>query len=135
MVFTAVTPCRMLDSRVSQGGGGPWTAGSTNTIRIGPYPAAGGGYATGPGAQGGSATGCGLDALAGPGKIAVIMVAVSTVSQAGAGYLTFFSSGAPNPGASSVSQWYQPGYVQTSFVLIPSDLIGAVKVITRNLNR
>ena len=54
------------------------------------------------------------------------MVAVSTVAQAGAGYLTFFSAGAPNPGASSVSQWYQPGYVQTSFVLIPSDLVGAV---------
>ena len=126
LVFTAVTPCRILDSRASQGGTGPWPAGSTNSIKIGPYPAAGGGYATGAGAQGGSATGCGLDTLAGPGKIAVVMVAVSTVAQAGAGYLSFFSAGAPNPGATSVSQWYQPGYVQTSFVLIPSDLLGAV---------
>ena len=126
LVFTAVTPCRILDSRVSQGGTGPWPSGSTNSLKIGPYPSAGGGYATGTGAQGGSATGCGLDALAGPGKIAVIMVAVSTVAQSGAGYLTFFSAGAPNPGAGSVSQWYQPGYVQTSFVLIPSDLVGAV---------
>ena len=44
MVFTAVTPCRILDSRASQGGSGPWAGGSTNSIKIGPYPAAGAGY-------------------------------------------------------------------------------------------
>ena len=123
MVFTALNPCRILDTRPSQGGFGAWTAGSTNTIKIGPY---GTGYQTGPGSQGGSATSCGLDTLAGPGKIAVIMAAVSTVSQAGAGYLTFFPQGSPNPGLTSVSQWYQPGYVQTSFVLIPTDLTSLV---------
>ena len=36
LVFTAVTPCRILDSRASQGGTGPWPAGSTNSIKIGP---------------------------------------------------------------------------------------------------
>ena len=123
LVFTAVTTCRILDSRVSQGGSGPWTAGSSNLIKIGPYST---GYATGAGAQGGSATSCGLDALAGPGQVAVIMAAVSTVVQSGPGYLTFFPNGAANPGATSVSQWYQPGYVQTSFVLIPTDLVGTV---------
>jgi hypothetical protein len=126
LVFTALSPCRILDSRISQGGTGPWTASSINLIKIGPYTTAGGGYASGPGAQGGSATSCGLDTLAGPGQVAMIMAAVSTVSQAGAGYLTFFSNGAPNPGLTSVSQWYQPGYVQTSFVVIPTDLVGTV---------
>ncbi len=123
LVFTAVTTCRILDSRASQGGTGSWTAGSSNLVKIGPYAT---GYATGLGAQGGSATSCGLDALAGPGQVAAVLAAVSTVTQAGAGYLTFFPNGAPNPGTTSVSQWYQPGYVQTSFVLIPTDLAGTV---------
>ncbi len=122
MVFTAVSPCRILDTRPSQGGFGAWAAGSSNLVKIGPYAT---GYQTGPGSQGGSATSCGLDALAGPGQIAVIMAAVSTVSQTGAGYITFYPQGSPNPGLASVSQWFQPGYVQTSFVLIPSDLAGA----------
>lgn len=122
LVFTAVTPCRILDSRASQGGTGPWLAGFSNLIKVGPYAT---GYRTGVGAQGGSTTSCGLDALAGPGQIAVIMAAVSTVSQSGAGYLTFYPPGAPNPGAASVSQWYQSGYVQTSFVMIPTDLAGS----------
>ena len=126
MAFTALNTCRILDSRPSQGGFGSWVAGSSNLVKIGPYSTAGGGYASGPGAQGGSSTSCGLDTLAGPGEVAVIMAAVSTVSQAGPGYLTFFPQGAPNPGTTSVSQWYQPGYVQTSFVLIPSDLVGTV---------
>src|SRR5258706_2604080 len=126
LVFAAVNPCRIMDTRPSQGGVGAWAAGSTNLVKIGPYSTAGGGYATGPGAQGGSATSCGLDAIAGPGQIAVVMAAVSTVSQVGAGYITFFPQGAPNPGTTSVRQWYQPGYVQTSLVLIPSDLVGAV---------
>ncbi len=123
LVFTAVTTCRILDSRVSQGGSGTWTAGSSNLVKIGPYAT---GYASGPGAQGGSATSCGLDTLAGAGQVAAILAAVSTVAQAGPGYLTFFPNGAPNPGTTSVSQWYQPGYVQTSFVLIPTDLVGTV---------
>jgi hypothetical protein len=124
--FTALTPCRILDSRTVYGGTGPWAANSTNTIKIGPYPAAGGGYATGAGAQGGSATGCALDTLAGSGEIAAIMTAVSTVSQTGAGYLTFFSYGTANPAPYGVSQWFQPGYVQTSFVVMPTDLAGSV---------
>ncbi len=123
LVFTAVTTCRILDTRPSQGGFGAWSAGSSNLVKIGPYST---GYYVGPGAQGGSNTSCGLDALAGPGQVAAILAAVSTFAQTGPGYLTFFPNGAPNPGATSVSQWYQPGYVQTSFVLIPTDLVGTV---------
>ena len=37
-----------MDTRPAQGGAGPWIAGSSNLIKIGPYPT---GYASGPGAQ------------------------------------------------------------------------------------
>jgi hypothetical protein len=122
LLFTALSPCRLYDSRVSQGGAGPWVANVVRNVKIGPYPASGGGYATGGGAQGGSATGCGLDALStATGQIAATMLAVSTVAQTAAGYLTFWPFLAPDPSASVVSLWYQPGYVQTSFIVAPSD--------------
>ncbi len=124
LVFTSVPACRILDTRPAAGGSGPWTAGSSNVVKIGPYAT---GYQTGAGAQGGSPSSCQLDWVAGPGQIAVIVAAVSTVSQAGPGYLTFYKSGAARPQA--VSQFYQPGSVQTSFVLIPTDLTGQVSAL------
>lgn len=121
LVFTALTPCRILDTRPSQGGAGIWTAGSTNIVHIGPYanfiP------------FGGSATDCGLSALATTGQIAAIMASVSTFNQAAAGYLTFFSNGAPNPAPYGVSQSYNASPVQgilSSFVVMPTDLLGVV---------
>lgn len=118
LTFTALTPCRLYDSRPTQGGAGSWVAGSTNTINIGPNLS----YAF----QGGSATSCGISSLVGPGRIAAVLASVSTVNQAGAGYLAFFSHGAVNPFPYGVTQAYQAGSVQTSFVVIPTDLVGAV---------
>jgi hypothetical protein len=121
LAFTAVTPCRIMDTRPAQGGSGPWIAGTSNLVKIGPYAT---GYASGPGAQGGSPTSCGLDTMAGPGQLAAILAAVSTLGQAAQGYLTFYPQ--QNAAATSVSQRYQPGYTQTAFVLISTDLVGAV---------
>jgi hypothetical protein len=118
LAFTALTPCRLYDSRPSQGGSGIWANASINTINIGPYLS----YAF----QGGSATDCGMSTLVGSGKIAAIMASVATTSQAGAGYLTFFAHGAPNPFPTTITQSFQAGSVQTSFVIIPTDMVGSV---------
>jgi hypothetical protein len=121
LLFTIVNPCRLMDTRVSQGGVGPLLNGIPRAVKIGPYSSAGGGYATGGGAQGGSATGCGLDVGASGNQVAAVMLAVSTVFQTAGGYLTFYSASTPDPSLSVVSMWYQPGYVQTSFIVMPTD--------------
>jgi hypothetical protein len=134
--FTMVNPCRIYDSRVSQGGAGPWVNGTPRVVRIGPYPAAGGGYATGNGAQGGSATGCGLDALAAGSDIKAVMMAVSTVNQTTNGYLTFYPATLADPSLTVVSMWYRSGNIQTSFVVSPTDSVAPVWVrgVSRQAN-
>jgi hypothetical protein len=114
LVFTAVTPCRIYDSRLSEGF---WNANTTHLVRIGPYSD----YSN----QGGQAVAC-LGSLVENGQIAAVMTSVSTVNQTGAGYLVFFPSGAANPNPYGVAQWFQPGYVQTSFVVMPTNMIGPV---------
>src|SRR5687768_13959282 len=115
LVFTAVQPCRIADSRFSTSpAAGLMPANSTRTVRVGPYAT----YAT----YGGQATPC-LGAVGTGNMPAAILAAVSTVNQTGAGYLVFYSSGGTNPNPYGVAQWFQPGYVQTSFVMIPTDLI------------
>ncbi len=132
LAFTVVSPCRMFDSRLS--GAGTFFNGVSQVIQVGPYPAAGGGYSTGPGAQGGSASGCGLDTLSGgDGSIAAIMVAVSSFGQSAAGYLTFYPKGAADPSATVVSMFYTAGPVQTAFVLIPTDM--SFPVTARGISR
>ncbi len=118
LAFTALTPCRLYDSRPSQGGTGTWSASSINTINVGPYLS----YSF----QGGSPTDCGMSSLVGSGKIAAIMASVATTSQVGSGYLTFFAHGAPNPFPTTITQSFQAGSVQTSFVVIPTDMVGSV---------
>ena len=135
LTFTELNPCRIFDSRVTQGGGGPFVNGVSRVIKIGPYPAAGGGYATGAGAQGGSVTGCGLDTLAAAGEIDAVMVAVSSFNQTAQGYLTFYSATAPDPSASVVSVFYQPGAIRTAFVVMPTDALAAAAVSSRGISR
>jgi hypothetical protein len=124
LVFTAVAPCRIYDSRFSTAPvdgslpGAMWPANTNRTVAVGPYP---GGYAF----QGGQATAC-LGGLGGTSEVAAIMGSVSTVSQTGQGFLVFFSAGSPNPSPYGVVQYYQPGYVQTSFVVMTTDLIDPV---------
>lgn len=135
LLFTSLNPCRILDSRVSQGGSGPFVNGLSRPIKIGPY-AGPAGYASGNGAQGGSSTGCGLDTLASSNQIAAVMVAVTSFSQTGNGYLTFSSFDTPDPSLSVVSMFYQAGVLQTAFVVMPTDTSAPVwsKGISRNAN-
>jgi hypothetical protein len=123
LMFTALTPCRIYDSRVSQGGAGPWLAGVARLVKIGPYTS----YDAAGANQGGSATSCGLDALGTSGDIAAVMVAVSTTSQTGNGYLNFYSYGATNPAPYGVVQYFRAGLgVQTSFLVMATDRIAPV---------
>jgi hypothetical protein len=123
LVFTAVQPCRIYDSRFSTAPltgspSTPWPANTTQIVDVGPEA---GGYAF----QGGQATNCAGSLVAG-GQIAAAMTAVSTVNQGGAGYLVFFPDGGTNPNPYGVAQWFQPNYVQTSFVVMPTNLITTV---------
>ena len=130
LVFTALNPCRIFDSRPSQGGSGILVNGVSRIIQIGPFNS----YTF----QGGSATSCGMTTLAAvnAGEIAAVMVAASSFSQTGAGYLTFYSATTADPSASVVSMFYAAGSVQTSFVVMPTDLITSVfsRGISRNAN-
>jgi hypothetical protein len=122
LVFTAVNPCRIYDSRFSTAPrSGPaataWAADSTSIVDVGPET----NYAF----QGGQSIPC-LGPLVGLSQVAAVMTAVSTVNQTGAGYLVFFPAGAANPNPYGVAQWFQPGYVQTSFVVMPTDLTANV---------
>jgi hypothetical protein len=79
LVFTPVTPCRLVDTRTIYGGTGPILTNSTRGFGVWGYTS----YA----AQGGSPTNCGLTA----GKnTAAVAVSMAVVSPAGQGYLTAF---------------------------------------------
>jgi hypothetical protein len=79
LVYTPVTPCRIFDSRTSQGGSGPVAAGGIKAFNVWGV----GSYAS----QGGSPTNCGI--VAGS-DTAAIAVSMAVVSPAGQGYLTAF---------------------------------------------
>ena len=122
LVFTAVNPCRIYDSRfavapIEGSPGAPWPANTSRTFGVGPY--------TDYSFQGGQATSC-LGSLGGSSQVAAIVGSVSTVSQTAPGYLVFYSAGGTNPNPYGVAQYYQPGVVLTSFVVMPTDLINPV---------
>lgn len=125
LVFTAVNPCRVFDSRVSQGGSGPFLNNVSRIIDFGPNAS----YSF----QGGSATNCGMPTLVGFSQIAAVMFATSSFSQTGAGYLTFWAASAPDPSATVVSMFYTAGPVQTAFVVSPTDLLS--NVFVRGISR
>jgi ribosomal protein L30E len=79
LVYTPVTPCRIFDSRTSQGGSGPVAAGGIKAFNVWGVSSYAG--------QGGSPTNCGI--VAG-GNTAAIAVSMAVVSPAGQGYLTAF---------------------------------------------
>jgi hypothetical protein len=130
LVYTAITPCRIYDSRFStevivadqKTANSPWTAAVPQRISIGPYND----YTT----FGGQATPCLGTSGAGtqnpPSRVAAIVGSVSTVNQAGPGYLVFWSYGGTNPYPGGIAQFYYPGVVQTSFVIMPTDIANPV---------
>jgi hypothetical protein len=120
LVFTAFRPCRVYDSRY-YGFMTPWPAGIPQSIDFGPWP----NYSF----QGGQ-FGC-LGSGSVPSQVAAVLGSVSTVNQSGPGYLVFWSSGAPNPSPYGVVQYFQAGYVQTSFVVMHTNL--GLSAVTRGV--
>src|SRR4051812_741785 len=82
--FTAITPCRIVDTRVT---GGKISTGSPRS-----FVAAG---STGFSGQGGKSTGCGV-----PSAAVAIQANVVTVGSSGSGYLKIYPYAAASPGAS-----------------------------------
>ena len=111
--FTAVSPCRLYDSRPAYGGSGVWIGGSVRPISVGP--------ATSYASQGGSPTDCGLLAGMASGRVPAVLASVSTVNQSANGFLALYPSGDVNPFPTSVTQAYRTGSVQTAFVVMATN--------------
>jgi hypothetical protein len=93
LVFNSVTPCRLIDTRLSAAG--PLAAAETRTFHVV-------GSASDFVAQGGKAGGCGLPGFAGPGQpqVQAAFINIVAVSPAGAGNLRGWASDGPAPLAS-----------------------------------
>lgn len=109
LVYTPVTPCRILDTRVAGG-----TIAGTFTRDFNAVVGSGGNFSS----QGGSATDCGAVAA---GQAAVV-INLTAVTPTGAGFATAYPFGASRPLASSVN--YSAGAVvnNTVVVALPSPL-------------
>jgi hypothetical protein len=102
LVYTPITPCRILDTRVA---GGPLGGGFTRDFNA--VVGSGGNFSS----QGGSATDCGVVAA---GQAAVV-VNVTAVTPSGAGFATVYPFGATRPLASSVN--YTTGAIVNNTVV------------------
>lgn len=103
LVYTPVTPCRILDTRVAGGAIAGDASRDFNAV-VG----AGGNF----GSQGGSATDCGVVAA---GQAAVV-INLTAVTPAGAGYATAYPFGTTRPLASSVN--YAAGAIVNNAVVV-----------------
>ena len=109
LVYTPVTPCRILDTRVA---GGALAAGFTRDFNA--VVGSGGNFSS----QGGSATDCGV-VSAGQAAVVINLVAVRP---AGNGYATVYPFGESQPLASSLN-YAAASVVNTSIVVkLPSPL-------------
>lgn len=104
LVFTAVTPCRIVDTRVA---GGAIAANSSRNF-VGVAVSAGTGFAF----QGGSSTDCNVAAIG----ASAIAVNVTAVTPAGAGFATVYRSGDTRPLAASVN--YTAGAIVNNSVVV-----------------
>lgn len=104
LVFTAVTPCRIVDTRVA---GGAITANNSRNF-VGVAVSAGTGFAF----QGGSSTDCNVAAIG----ASAIALNVTAVTPAGAGYATVYRSGDARPLAASVN--YTAGAIVNNSVVV-----------------
>jgi hypothetical protein len=107
LVYTPVTPCRILDTRLAGGGTGlPIPAGGTSAYFTGGISS----FAF----AGGSATDCGLFT---PGlNIAAVAINFVVVSPSAAGYITVYPSGSTRPTASTLN--YAAGEVVANSAIV-----------------
>ena len=113
LVYTPVTPCRLFDTRPSQGGTGPIAAAGTKHFRIWGQSS----YAV----QGGSPTNCGITASS---STAAVALNVTVVTPAAGGFVTAFPFGAALPTAATVN--FQAGDIaRGNFTIAKVDQSGA----------
>ncbi|MGN6152273.1 MAG: hypothetical protein ACTHOH_09735 [Lysobacteraceae bacterium] len=103
LVYTPVTPCRILDTRVA---GGTLAAGFTRDFNA--VVGSGGNFST----QGGSATDCGVVSA---GQAAVV-INLTAVTPNGAGFATAYPFGTTRPLASSVN--YTAGAIVNNSIVV-----------------
>jgi hypothetical protein len=106
LVFTPVSPCRILDTRLIGGGAGtPIPAGATVSYSAGGLSS----FV----ASGGSPTDCGITAGL---NVAAVAINFVVVSPSAAGYITVFPSGGTQPTASTVN--YTAGAVVANSAIV-----------------
>ncbi len=104
LVFTAVTPCRIVDTRVA---GGAIAANSSRAF-LGLAVNSGANFSS----QGGSATNCNVAAVG----ASAIAINVTAVTPSGAGFATVYKSGESRPLAASVN--YTAGAIVNNSVVV-----------------
>jgi hypothetical protein len=92
LVYTPVTPCRVLDTRTTQGGTGAIAANGTKHFKIWGQ--------TSFAAQGGSGTNCGLTA---GNSVAAVAMNFTVVTPAAGGFITAHPFGVARPTAATVN--------------------------------
>jgi hypothetical protein len=112
LVFTPVTPCRLFDTRPSQGGTGPIPAAGTKGFAVWGQAS----FA----AQGGAATNCGVVAAANTAAVAVNLTVVLPTT---AGFITAYPTGAAQPLAATVN--FNAGDVKGNFAIVKVQQTGA----------
>jgi hypothetical protein len=112
LVFTPVTPCRIFDTRPSQGGTGPIPAAGTKGFAVWGQ--------TSFTAQGGAATNCGVVAAANTEAVAVNLTVVLPTT---GGFITAYPTGAPLPVAATVN--FNAGDVKGNFAIVKVQQTGA----------
>ena len=112
LVFTPVTPCRIFDTRTSQGGTGPIAAGGTKNFLIWGVTSYAG--------QGGAASNCGITAGS---NTAAVAVNFTVVSPATPGFITAFPFGTTRPTAATVN--FNAGDVRGNFSIAKNAQGGA----------
>jgi hypothetical protein len=104
LVFTPVAPCRILDTRQSQGGTGPIPSGGTKSFIV---------WGNSFGPQGGAVTNCGITAS---GNTTGIAVNLTVVTPATSGYITAFPYNTLKPMAATVN--FNTGDVRGNLAIV-----------------
>lgn len=114
LVYTPVTPCRIIDTRVA---GGMLNNNTSRDFDVTAAPS----YTS----QGGSATNCGIGDK---GSFKAVVVSFTTTGAQAAGNLTAYPFGVTRPAATSMT--YLPGQLTSNSVIAPLDQTSAGNEMT-----
>ena len=108
LAFTPLTPCRMVDTRVS---GGPLSPSVTRTFI---------GYAASFAAQGGVSNGCFV-----PDGVAALALNVAAVQPSAAGFISFWPANLPRPLTGSAINYGAADFATATGTIVPVDTANA----------